>query len=169
MKPAKTLRSASDALYYELLMLDVTAKVLSSEATRGSSLGGAILESFLVHLRNMIDFLYLPKCNKDDILAEDFFADPEDWMKLHPKQGMILKAAKKRINKLLAHLTYSRLKLIDADSDWIVIGLRNEIVSRIIVFVDNVSRDMIDEKLRRLIADCLSQSEGPASVVSAKR
>jgi len=130
-------------------MLETTADVLSSQATSGSMLHNSVLESFLVHLRNLIDFLYLPKCKKDDVLAEDYFQDPEVWLKLRPLQGNDLKKAKQRTNKLLSHLTYTRLKMAKSETQWDHISLRSEIMSRIAVFLDNVPKDLIIKQLRK--------------------
>jgi len=135
MKPRQVLLSASRVLYYEVDMLNETARALSSQKNNGVFLNNALLESFLIHLRNLIDFLYLPKCNKDDILAQDFFPNPEDWLKLRPKQGESLDTAKRKTNKLLAHLTYSRLRIPKDQAKWDFMYLRNEIVSRIQVFL----------------------------------
>ncbi|MBN1361919.1 MAG: hypothetical protein JW993_15085 [Sedimentisphaerales bacterium] len=154
MRTPEELRGASKALYYELLMLDATARALSPRTTHEPHVGNAILESFLVHARNLIDFLYLPKGGADDILAGDFFEKHDDWRRLRPKESAALKVAKKKMNKLLAHLTYSRLKTGETDSKWDIMGLRSEIVSRMAVFVDNVAAHIIDTTLADLMCAC---------------
>lgn len=62
------------------------------------------LESFLLHARNLFDFLYTEKKN-DDISATDFSAN---YFK-HGKDGVPIV----KINKQLSHITYARLKPTD--------------------------------------------------------
>jgi hypothetical protein len=62
------------------------------------------LESFLLHARNLFDFLYTEKKN-DDILATDFSAN---YFK-HGRDGVPIA----KINKQLSHITYARLEPMD--------------------------------------------------------
>ena len=147
MKERQTLLEACGALYYEVIMLDMTVRVLSSKMTNGSFMNKILLESFLIHLRNLIDFIYLPKCNKDDILAQDFFSNPENWAKLRPTLSANLEEAKKNINKLLSHITYSRLQMRTEQTTWDFMSLRNEIVLIIQAFINNIPKDIVDTRL----------------------
>jgi hypothetical protein len=149
---AKTqLIDASAALYYEVLVLEATAKALSSQTVDDPLQARAVIESFLIHSRNLIDFMYPTKPEKDDILAQDFFLDPGDWLRQREAEGAILQTSKRRINKLLSHLTYTRLKTSSEDSKWDSVGLRDEIVLKLRVFLKHVSGDLIDERLRNLL------------------
>jgi hypothetical protein len=72
----------------------------------------AWLEAFLIHVRNLIDFFIGPsRKGLDDIVAEDFFADPNTWARGVQRDG--LDKVRARIGRKLAHLTYHRL--VDRD------------------------------------------------------
>jgi len=67
------------------------------------------LESFVLHFRNLVDFLYEPRNAKpDDILAIDFFPDPNAWKTIRPAKTAEILDAETRVNKLAVHLTYDR-------------------------------------------------------------
>ncbi len=48
------LVEASVHVLYEVHMLEVTVNAIASEVTKGNMLNNAIVESFLVHARNLI-------------------------------------------------------------------------------------------------------------------
>ena len=67
--------------------------------------------------RSVMDFMESTSDKNDDVLASDYFEDPDEWQE-------VLKATKKpedykqfrtAVNKLAAHLTYSRAKYEDDD------------------------------------------------------
>jgi hypothetical protein len=155
MRTAQKLQAASKALLYDVQMLDATAKELSSRTAHASTLNNALLESFLIHLRNLIDVLYIPKSkrNPDDINAEDFFSDPEEWRRIVKplKRRKNLGALKTRINKLLAHLTYKRLSAAPSYSEWDVAHLRSEIAPGLVAFCENATDERLDGELARTV------------------
>jgi hypothetical protein len=79
------LREASRHLHYEYGMLVRSASLLTSGALRGNIMEAMALESFLIHVRGLIDFFYPRKTVKeDDVLARHYF-DPEDeWARRGP-------------------------------------------------------------------------------------
>lgn len=66
-----------DAVGYEIEMLAATAQVLSYVGSP-SALGFAVLESHLIHVRNLVEFFYIGKKN----LRADLFV--EAWDELRP-------------------------------------------------------------------------------------
>lgn len=72
--------------------------------------GSALLEPFLLHTRNLREFLYTDRSKyKDDVLAVHFFDDPNDWKRERPPMGEYLESIRERLNKALAHISYARL------------------------------------------------------------
>lgn len=59
------------------------------------------LESFLLHARNLFDFLCTKKSHANDVSVADFLVD---YFKLSDEDVPIVK-----INKQLSHITYARL------------------------------------------------------------
>ena len=76
------------------------------EFMAASNHGGALRESFLVHFRNLIDFLYAPRKFKTDAIAADYL-DGVSWT---PNTPSWWEEDKERSNKLLHHPAYERVE-----------------------------------------------------------
>jgi len=83
---------SGEHLHYEVDMFLWSAGLLSNPSTR---LGGptpadvrrfnfALIEGFVLHLRNLIDFFYPVTLRKTDVAAEDFFTDSAEWERVRP-------------------------------------------------------------------------------------
>lgn len=87
----------------------------------------ALLESFAIHLRNLIDFFYTQPGNArhDDLVAAHFFDSPGAWnLGQIPKS---LNEARERANKEISHITYKRKGAMDPTKPWPVAELFKEI------------------------------------------
>jgi len=133
------LRDAAKDVGHEIHMLNATARWLSShdvEMSTGEDIAKACLESFVLHVRNLIDFLYPPgNAQSDDILAGHFYGDTDEWERYCPPKIELLEKAKKRVDKLAAHLTYSRSKL---DKFWEFTDLQKELQRVIACFLSHL-------------------------------
>ena len=102
------LKSAAVHLHYEISMLFEAVK-LAGTAPQPSSLWNAVLESALVHARVLFDF-FDPnpgtRKNLDDVIAADFFSG--GWQ--GPNWETKVSDLRSRINKKVAHLSYSRVE-----------------------------------------------------------
>lgn len=77
------------------------------------------LETFALHTRNLVHFFYPENARDDDMIAEDFFADPASWRRtVCPSKNFSLGSASGRVNKEVAHLTYARLGKTDEEWNW---------------------------------------------------
>ncbi len=88
----------------------------ADDATRFTS---ALIEVFVVHLRNVIDFLYLERPQPTDVVAADFCAVGE-WQAKIPSS---LETARTRANKEIAHLTSARIAGSPPGKGWDFAGL----------------------------------------------
>jgi hypothetical protein len=104
-------------LKYEIDMLLFDAQSLISrknnENNQTDPLQNALLESYLIHLRNIIDFLWVLPTHKNDIYAGSFIpkGNPisQNFSKERDKvSGDSITSIKDRINKQISHLTYTR-------------------------------------------------------------
>ena len=138
------LRETSKHLHYEYGMLTEVIKRLRL-GTYGQDviLHYALLESFVIHLRNLIDFLYSERPQPDDVIAEDFFSSPDRWHKMRPRKSDTLNKAKKRANKEAAHLTYARLKVSLKEKPW-KYALKDEIEAVFDIFLEGVPEHLLD-------------------------
>ncbi len=115
---------SEEHLLYELHIFRWVAENLPSE--KGFLLS-ALLESFAIHLRNLIDFFYTrpEDARNDDLIAADFFDSPSSW-----NPGAIPKSlndARERANKEVSHITYKRKGATDPTKPWPVADLFNEV------------------------------------------
>ncbi len=137
---------ASDVIYewkmfswtFEALRRSSVEKVLSVKEIPfpavlcyGTSLyeedASAMLEPFLLHARNIRDFLYRDFAQReDDVLAADFFDDAALWTARRPPIGKYLESLRERLNKAVAHLSYRRLKN-RSDEGWDIKQIKSEL------------------------------------------
>lgn len=109
----------------------VALAVLRAEAAR---LNNALIEVFAIHLRNLIDFLYLVRPQQTDVVAADFCAT-DVWEAVKPRISISLEAARVRANKEVAHLTSRRIAGTPPGKEWDPRALAAEIRLLLQLFV----------------------------------
>ena len=113
------LIKASEHLTYEYSMLLAVTEALSAGRVLNQFLKNALLESFAIHFRALVDFLYPPaNARSDDMAAEDFFDDQTRWSEMRPTISPILDRGRRRAHKEIAHLTYARLTVTKSEKEW---------------------------------------------------
>jgi hypothetical protein len=124
------LKRATDHVTYELKMMSRSVELLVEHiARRDDDTVRLVLEAFLIHCRNLLDFLYPPpSAQADDMLAEDLFADPLVWSRARPALPADVRAARTAVNKLVAHLSYQRRAYALPRWKWRVSLLHNHII-----------------------------------------
>lgn len=127
-------RTVLSHLEYEARMLIATAQGLASGVAAGSAIGNALVESFALHARNLIDFLWPEGAKTDHVMAEDYFEDPSTWKKLRPPLSTLLKDSRIRAHKEIAHLSYDRLRVDEANKAWRFVEIATEILSAFRLF-----------------------------------
>ena len=141
------LLKASDALFYELSMFNSLVRGMLSEIAGDSVINNALLESFAIHVRALLGFFYSDnRTHPDDIVADDFFADPTHWMSIRPAKTVILEKAHKRASKEIAHLTYARLKVKPEQKPWEYVPISNDLDKIIEGFLNVVPRDLLGNR-----------------------
>lgn len=140
------LREASEHLHYEMWMLTCLAHGIGSGIAGQGPIAKALLESFVIHVRVLMDFLYNDKPQIDDVIAEDYFPSPDDWLKVRPKLTEMLKLSKKRAGKEVADLTYARLDVTPETKPWPFVQIANEISSVIKIFLRYVPKSKLGKQ-----------------------
>jgi hypothetical protein len=113
------LRRSMEHLEYEFTMLMAVAQAMASGISRQGWLTNALLESFVIHFRALVDFFYPPAHPKsDDVLATHFYEDPAEWESIRPALSNELKRGRERAHKEIAHLTYTRLSVTPETKPW---------------------------------------------------
>ena len=151
------LEKALDEVYYEIEQLAFTTVL----GTNHQGLANAIIESRLLHVRTLIDFFEQSAQAQDDVLAAHygFAAAPLPIEEVY----------RRRLNKDLAHLTYSRTTRSPADKQWPHNRVVVPVLERCQSFIDHllVSRAPLGQHshddwvlLRTNVAEVLSRSRG---------
>ncbi len=112
------LRKASEDVWYEVSMLLSVAQVLSSQIFGPGVATNAFLESFTIHARALEAFFFCRKQDPRDMVASDFFDEPNQWARKRGKESAVLKPVTWRVGKQVAHLSYVRLDVTPEAKDW---------------------------------------------------
>ena len=133
LRGQRALMSAAKDVAYELDMVrKAAALVVQARAAGHQDLVNLFLEAFLLHARNLRDFLAWSN-NPNDVVASDFVGRPV-------RVRMPLLRSRKvrdRLNKRIAHLSYSRSRL---GRQWNVAVLLTEIDSAMDAFLRRLSQ-----------------------------
>ncbi len=106
------LRKASEHVAYELRMLTVTyrAWTVASQSEFPVWFRIVLVESFLIHARNLIEFFNCKTSKRGNIKAVAFLPDDRDWQGLQGSNPLLVRREFQKINEFLAHLTWSRVE-----------------------------------------------------------
>lgn len=146
-----------DHLLYEITMMVNCAQILrtslqSSSPELARALTNAIIESFAIHVRNLVDFLY-PGVNihGDDVIADDFFPRGKRPATF-PTLSSILEVARKRAHKQVSHLTTGRLSGISPRKEW----RHTELVTEVLKILVQLAKDASPNKLDQTVFEFIS-------------
>jgi len=118
-------------------------------------LQNARIEVFVLHFRNLYDFLYPDNCSKhkDNIHAHHFITVPkplEHWIKCRTEiNDKLLCEEKNRANKLLAHLTKQRICGLSKEWDYVELG--KEIRKCLNKFIEIADPLLLGEDIKSII------------------
>jgi len=147
------MQRASDALKYEIDMFRSLAAYFASGTVTTSVVACALVESFLIHVRVLTDFLYPERNYKkrsrkkhDDIMAKNFFDPCDKWETIRPPKSSILEEASTRANKLLAHLTYTRSESSLDQQSRVPQQIAEELEAVLSIFVENVPKEFLGSR-----------------------
>lgn len=166
------LRWAREHLVYEGRMLAFTAVRLAER--QGSSAdpeSNTLLESFVVHVRCLRDFLWGDRKgqHKWDAFAADF-CEPGEWER---ERGEVPSALAEidelnRAGREVVHLSYHRLTIEAASKDWDCGDIYGEIADVLGHFAVVAKPSRLDRKTSDALLDLPAHSAGvrPASVAT---
>lgn len=112
----------------------------------------ALIEAFVLHLRNLIDFIYEGKRWETDIVASDFFP-PGEWTRLRGDITPVLIKAAERANKEIAHLTTARIASTPPEKSWDFQSLAIEIRPLLRRMVDNALPERLSPNVAMAIGN----------------
>ena len=136
-------RILSNLKKYEVWMMWSLTHILAADNQGQGVIHNALVESFLIHARLLIEFLYRDTQMKDDdALAKDFFSPATKWQGIRPVKSRLLEETTQAANKHLVHLTYTRLQ---KKKRWPYIEIANDIKAVLQVFHEKLSDDFTKE------------------------
>lgn len=129
----------------------------------------ALIESFTIHTRALIDFLYTESPRKSDVVVTDFFT-PDEWQAMltapEPEppwstavprnvrsqaHSPVLRDARARTNKEIAHLTYDRLRRRGPNEKlWPTADIVEALATDLFRFVDQVPAERVVDGFRTI-------------------
>ena len=156
---------AENQLKYVIWMLNETATL---SAKPNSPENNAYIESFVIHARMLIEFLYGESNRKDDIRAADYVDSwRDDYISDNKSvsKSTFIKDIKTKADKMAAHLTDHGSMYSDKDREWDRIKIRDEINKIILEFLDAVPDDAtISKETKSEIRSIIMKESGPNGV-----
>lgn len=125
-------------------------KIGAPSAADATRLSNVRIESFVVHLRNVIEFLYPRSPRSTDVVAADFF-DPDVWDGLRPTISGTLEVARHRADREIAHLTSCRITGGPPEKVWDFMSLADEIRSLMRLVAENALPACLSPKVSAII------------------
>ena len=156
LSEAELLEYSKEHLRYEIEMFFGVGILLSETALPANDneavIRNALVESFVIHLRNLLLFLYPHSHGDNDVISDDFFVDTvKDWKCNRPKITSALEDARTRSHREISHLTAFRRDGRGESKDWPVLQLMQEIKSVLQAFVNNASAARLDSSMKSLV------------------
>jgi hypothetical protein len=145
-RTVEELRKASDHLFYEIWMLQSLARGMASGVFGEGPANNAVLESFVVHVRNLIYFLFAEKPKGDHVVAADFFDSQDVWEAIQPEKTDLIKASEIRAHKEVAHLSYDRIKVTPEAKPWNFLAIEREITAAFNAFLSSVPTEFLGKR-----------------------
>jgi hypothetical protein len=139
---------SKEHVVYELWMFLAIGQALTAPLQMTEPLRNALIESFVIHLRNLIDFFYPGQVQADDVVAAEFFEGSDDW----PRVSSIpptLSAARIRAHKEVSHLTRKRFAGTPPEKGWEILELMREIKA----VLNQFARSASSKKMHAAIAE----------------
>lgn len=126
---------------YEIQMFDFTARKLG-QGNLDLLENNAMLETFLIHARCLLDFLYpAATLRPDDVIADDFFDDPQVLHSALPKNLPMADFLRKRTGKEVAHLTYKRLNIDREQKLWNFTEICQQLGEALAIFFEQLTSE----------------------------
>lgn len=151
MRPDKLHMFSGVHLHYEIDMCHRTASLLAAGAANGV-LNDVLVESYALHLRNLIEFVYWKKAKNPDALgASDFVKSREAWVKARGLVPEVLSSAHDRANKQIAHFTKKRFTSGAPETQWRPGAELTALVGGLQTFLEHADVQRLHPKVRAAI------------------
>lgn len=137
---------------YEIQLLLNATVAIDQKMTVPAGLEFMPVESFAIHLRNLVTFFYPNNPRPTDVSAKNFFIDENSWLDVRPVLCESLKIAKTRADVEVGHLTTYRKNGTPDSKAWDVKGLTAELVPIIVIFAESADKVKLDTVIGSLLS-----------------
>jgi hypothetical protein len=103
----------------------------------------ADIESFALHVRNLVKFLYAKRPKQGDVVAASYFDVRNDWFDVRPDLPKSLNRVNARVPVEIVHLSVGRLKVRESDKTWPYELMWRDLAKVIGVFLDRVPENRL--------------------------
>lgn len=135
---------------YEVQLLMNAVIAIDQKMQVPTGLECMIVESFSIHLRNLITFLYPYTFRSNDVCAKNFFLRAGTWEGVRPELSNTLKQAKTRADVEVGHLTTLRKNGTPDNKTWDVKGLAMEIFPIFKLFCESADKVSLYSDIAKL-------------------
>jgi hypothetical protein len=142
---------ASTHLKYDVLMLRRTQELMAFRPGARDPMGYALLESFTIHTRVLVEFFYTKREHPDDVRAADY---APGWSEGLPKlfSESVLNVDR-RINAEIAHASIKRLDVTEELKPWPHRKIREQLEKTLVKFLKLVDpANLIGDGTREVLA-----------------
>lgn len=122
----------------------------------------ADIESFALHVRNLLWFLYPTKPKQGDVVAASYFDDRNDWFSIRPDRPKSLDRVNARVPVEIVHLSFGRLEARESDKRWPYDVMWRDLATVIGVFLDRVPDNRVSAEFRETAKALLPDSSTEA-------
>lgn len=152
---------ADEHLRYEIDMLTCSAGILTYLKDYGDkgylpwAINNGILNTFTLHARNLISFLYSRTLKRDfpsDIILEDY-VEESLIAKYLPSIDPLLMEALEKASKQVAHLTMERIEYEQSGKEWKFIEISKSIRKAFAAIAPHFSDSKISEELKQMLSN----------------
>jgi len=140
-------RLADPHLRYEIDMFRELLPILH-DPPPSLAIRNALIESFLLHTRILINFLYPSGSHTDDIVPTTFSSN---WSETRSSTPPSLKRVREQANKRLAHLTTLRYKVEPSQRPWPLQTIVTDIGTALVRFAKQTPDDKLSPETRTSI------------------
>jgi hypothetical protein len=123
-----------------------------------------VLESWVLHLRNLLSFFYDDRPARDDVVANDFV---DDWSSQRGAKPDVLRVAHSRANREITHLSIHRVAVIPNEKRWSVAPITVEVRTVVRSFVALVPSQRVQRDFEVRATAAMSRTSPTTSVAVA--
>lgn len=156
MNDAELHAFSGEHLYHELEMVFFTAPLCihyrAPKDVDEQVIKNALLESFAIHVRVLKAFLFDQRGRPDDVIADDYVANLEEWRRARGPMPEILRRASERAGGEVAHLT-TRRQSEPAAKHWPLQELLQALTPPVCQFIAMTPAARLDWRFGMLAAD----------------